>query len=158
MRRRVALWESRTIFACLVLGLSPIFVQLAPTFMTDINGLLVILICLYMCLRAMEAQSDSGSLGRLVAAALMNIVGGTARQIAWVGVLALVPLTAWLLRRRRHVLVVGALSWGLGVVAIASINAWWARQPYAIGEQIVNPEFLRNLHRFPHVCLELLRD
>ncbi len=85
----------------LALVLSPLFLPLAVSFMTDIGGLFCVVVCLYACLRALQAQSDRAVLAWLAFAALSNALGGTVRQIAWLGVLVMFPCAVWLLRRRR---------------------------------------------------------
>ena len=92
---RFGLARRSAAFGALLLGLSPIFVPLAPTFMTDISGMFVVLVCIYMCLRAYTAAGDRSAILWLIAAGLVNVAGGTVRQIAWLGALVLVPSTAW---------------------------------------------------------------
>ena len=69
--------------------------------MTDMPGLLVLLLCTYLCLRAIVASSDRATVMWLVSAAMSSLVGGTVRQTSWLGALIVVPSTAWYLRRRR---------------------------------------------------------
>ena len=95
--------------------LSPVFLVGSVAFMSDMPGLLAVLVCLYGCLRATERPGDG--VRWIVFAALTNLLLGTSRQIAWLGLFAMVPSGMWLLRRRRPVLVAGGvcLCWaGLG--------------------------------------------
>ncbi len=73
--------------------LSALYLPLAFTFLTDISGVLCIVACLYMCLRAVQAQSERSAMIWISLTALVNAVGGTARQIVWLGVLVMVPST-----------------------------------------------------------------
>jgi hypothetical protein len=118
--------------ATMTFVLSPLYLPLAFTFMTDISGILSIVACLYMCLRAVQAQSEQAAMIWICAAALVNAVGGTVRQIAWLGLLVMVPCTLWLLRKSRRVLVAGGISWTIGVVFVAVAMQWFARQPYSV--------------------------
>lgn len=77
--------------ATLAFVLSPVFLPLAYTFMSDVPGVLAIVVCLFMCLRAVQAESERSAMAWICLAALLNAVGGTARQIAWLGVLVMVP-------------------------------------------------------------------
>jgi len=70
-------------------------------------------------------------------AALVNAVGGTVRQIVWLGLLVMVPCTLWLLRKSRRVLVAGCSSWIIGVVFVAAATHWLARQPYSLQRSLV---------------------
>src|SRR5260370_11262958 len=91
----------------LTLGLSPLFLPLAASYMTDVAGLFCILLCLYLCQRALAAHSDRTAILWLACAALTNVAGGTVRQIAWVGTLIMVASRAWVLRERAGVIGAG---------------------------------------------------
>ncbi len=113
---------------------SPLFLPLSYTFMTDVPGVLCIVVCLYMCLRALAAKTESSAMAWIGFATLSSAVGGTARQFAWLGALVMVPSTIWLLRRRRRVLLFGFLSWAITVCVVIELMHWFARQPYARSE------------------------
>ena len=100
---RFGIRERNAVLGALTLGLSPIFLPMAASYMTDVAGLFVIVLCLYLCQRAVVAQSDRAVVLWLCCAAASNVVGGTVRQISWLGALVMVPSTAWLLRSRRGV-------------------------------------------------------
>ena len=123
-------------FGALTLGLSPLFLVLTASYMTDIQGLLCVVLCLYLCLRAVGAESDRAAVLWLAAAAVTNVFGGTVRQIAWLGVLVMVPCTAWLLRRRRGALAAGFLLWLAGVAGILGFLHWFNQQPYSVPEHL----------------------
>ena len=122
------------VFGTLTLGLSPVFLPLAACFMTDVPGLFVILLCLYMCQRAVAARTDRAALLWLCSAALINVAGGTVRQIVWLGALVMVPSTAWLLRNRRGMLPAGVLLWLASLAGVFGCMYWLSRQPYSLSE------------------------
>lgn len=153
---RFGLNRRSNIFGCLMLGLSPLFIPLASSFMTDVNGLLVLLVCLYMCLRALAADSDRSAFTWLILAALINVAGGTVRQISWLGVLVLVPSAAWLMRRRRGALLLGAALTVIGLIGIAAIMHWWGNLPGSMSEPIVDLKAWKP-HQLPHVASYLLK-
>lgn len=134
--RRCGISRRSAIFGALTLGLSPIFISLAPSLMSDVSGLLVIVLCFLMCQRALGARSDAAALGWLVSASMVNVAGGTVRQIAWLGALVVVPCTAWLIRRRRGAIATGLLCWCLSVVAIGACLLWWSHQPYSVPDAV----------------------
>jgi hypothetical protein len=134
---RVGVNEWNATLATLTLTASPLFLPLTFSFMTDVPGFFVILVCLYGCIRAIQATSDRAAILWLIFAALSNAIGGTARQIAWLGVLVLVPSTAWVMRRRRGALVVAAASWIISAVFIAGCVHWFKRQPYSVSEPLL---------------------
>lgn len=121
----------------LALVVSPLFLPLSVTFMTDVSGLFCIVFCYYACLRALQADHDRSVLLWLTIAALTNALGGTVRQIAWLGVLVLFPCAVWLLRRRRYVLPLGVALYAVSALIIFGAMRWFARQPYALGEAIL---------------------
>jgi hypothetical protein len=80
--RRFGINPENAVLGALALGLSPLFLPLAATYMTDVPGLLVILVCVYMCQRAVTARTNTAALLWLCSAAVVNLAGGTVRQIA----------------------------------------------------------------------------
>ena len=139
----------------LTLGLSPLFLPLAASYMTDVAGLFCILLCLYLCQRAVAAQSDRTTILWLAGAALTNVAGGTVRQIAWLGTLVMVPSTAWLLRKRRGVKPMAFLLWIASVIGVLSCIRWFERQPYALPEKILQSPVTGAM--LGHMIAELLK-
>jgi hypothetical protein len=113
-----------------------LFLPLSASFMTDVPGLLVIVLCLYLCQRALAARTDRAAIGWLVAAAATNVVGGTARQVAWLGVLVMVPCTGWLMRKRRGVMLTTVMLWMGSICMIWYCQHWFKHQPYSINTPI----------------------
>jgi hypothetical protein len=105
--------------------------------MTDVAGLFVIVLCLYLCQRAVAAHSDRAAVLWLCCAAASNVAGGTVRQISWLGALVMVPSTAWLLRRRRGVVATGISLWVMGILGVLACLHWWNLQPYSVPEHIL---------------------
>lgn len=133
---RTGLSETNATFGTLALIVSPLYMVLSVTFMTDIAGLFAIVACLYGCVRAVQASTSSAAIGWIFFAALTNAVCGTARQIAWLGVLVMVPSTLYLLRQKRRVVLAGFLAVLPGVLLIAGVMHWYSHQPYAIVEPL----------------------
>jgi hypothetical protein len=127
--------EGTATIATLSLVLSPLFLPLSFSFMTDIPADFVLVICIYCCLRAYQSTSDVGAIAWLVCAALSNVASGTVRQIAWLGALVMVPSSAWCMRRRSHILPNGVVLWMLSVLSIAGCTHWFQAQPYAAIEK-----------------------
>ena len=133
---RFGIRPANAVFGTLSLGLSPLFLPLAASFMSDIPGLFVILLCLYCCQRALAASTDKAAIAWLCFAATSNIAGGTTRQIAWLGALVMVPCTAWLLRKRPGIVLAAALLWIATLASILYCLHWFARQPYSIAPSL----------------------
>lgn len=137
VRFGISRWHA--VFGTLTLALSPLFLPLAASYMTDIPGLFCILLCLYLCQRALYAGAEYAALGWLSLAAVTNILGGTVRQVVWLGVLVMIPSTAWLLRRMRKVFWGGALLWAAGVISVIAFMHWLNQQPYFSPANILPP-------------------
>ncbi len=134
--RRFGLNPGNAILGALAMGLSPLFLPVASTYMTDMPGLFVILICIYMCQRAVAARTDREALLWLSSAMLVNVAGGTVRQIAWLGALVMVPSTAWLLRERHGMKIAGVLLWVSTLLGVVACLHWFNQQPYSVPEHV----------------------
>ncbi len=133
---RFGLSRQLAFFGALTLGLTPLFFPLAVGFLSDIPGLFVTLLCLALCQRAIIAPTTGRAAVWLGTAAATNVIGGTARQICWLGVLVMVPCTTWLLRRQRGVLLTGCVCTLLGAIAIRSLLHWFLAHPHATPEHL----------------------
>jgi hypothetical protein len=128
--------EQNATVGTLAIVLTPLYMALSVTFMTDVAGLFAVVICLYGCLRALQASSSTKATWWICIAALANAVFGSSRQISWLGVLVMVPCTLWLLRRKRHIVAVGGVATLVGWAFIALSLHWFVQQPYAIPEHL----------------------
>jgi hypothetical protein len=137
--RRSGISNRNAIFGSLSFCLSPLFIPLAASYMSDVGGLFLILLCIYLCQRALAATRDRTIIFWLCTAALTNIVGGTERQIIWLGTLVIVPSTAWLLRQRWRVVATAVVLWTLSLVLISLSTRWFYRQPYSVPERLIYP-------------------
>jgi hypothetical protein len=137
--RRSGISNRNAVFGSLTFCLSPLFVPLAASYMSDVGGLFLILLCIYLCQCALAATSNRATILWLCAASLTNIVGGTERQIIWLGTLVIVPSTAWLLRQRRGVISTAIVFWSISVVLIFISTSWFYRQPYSVPEKLIYP-------------------
>jgi hypothetical protein len=131
---RLGLTERNATLGTLTFVLSPLFMMLAVTFMTDVPGFFGILLCFYACIRALQADSDQSAILWLAFAVLGNYICGSSRQIAWLGALVLVPSALYLLRSRRVVLLSGLAIAALGFAAVFTTMHWFAHQPYTQAE------------------------
>jgi hypothetical protein len=129
--------ELNATIGTLALVVSPIYLMLSATFLTDVFGLFAVLISLYGCLHALRSTTDRSTIAWLCFAIATNAVCGTSRQIAWLGILVMVPSALWLLRTRRRVFVSGAAANLLGVVFVFACLHWLQHQPYIVPEQLL---------------------
>jgi Dolichyl-phosphate-mannose-protein mannosyltransferase len=156
---RAGIHEQNATIGTLAIVLTPLYMALSVTFMTDLQGMFAVVICLYCCLRALQASSSSTATVWVCFAALANTVFGSSRQIAWLGVLVMVPCTLWLLRRHRRTLVAGSLAMLVGWAFIALSLHWFQQQPYAIPEHLLfKIESLRQLRRMAKELVGVVLD
>jgi hypothetical protein len=157
--------ERNATIGTLALVLSPLYLLLSATFMSDIHGLFAMVLCLYGCLRALKAASERAAVGWLCFAIAANAVCGTSRQLAWLGVLVMVPSTLWLLRAQRRVLLAGAAATLAGVFFILGCLLWLKHQPYTTPETFhisnvpvasLSREFSRFFLEFPFLLVPIM--
>ena len=134
---RASISERNATIGTLALVLSPLYLMLSATFMSDIHGLFAIVLCLYGCLRALQAATTRTAVFWLCFAIAANGICGTSRQLAWLGVLVMVPSTLWLLRARRNVLPGGMAATLAGVLFILGCMLWLKHQPYTLPEHFL---------------------
>jgi hypothetical protein len=155
---RTNISERNAAIGTLALVLSPLYLMLSVTFMSDITGLFAIVLCLYGCLRALQSSTDRSAIAWLCFAVSTNVVCGTSRQIAWLGTLVMVPSTLWLLRTgRRRVLLAGVAVNFAGFLVIFACLQWLEHQPYVVPVPLFvsNFPFLHALEQLGYLFLEI---
>jgi hypothetical protein len=140
---RANLSERNATLGTLSVILSPLYLMLSVTFMTDIPGLFAVVICLYSCLRALQSPTRRAAIAWLYFAVIANALCGTSRQIAWLGILVMLPSTLWLLRARhrglpeeRSILLAGSAATLAGALFILGCMHWFSLQPYSQPEHL----------------------
>ncbi len=137
LARRARLTPADSLFAALLTGLSPRFIMLAPTFMTDVSSLFFLMASLYGFVRAVEAARQVSARTRdtlawLTVGMLCGVLGGTIRQTVWFAPLAgAAVLSVWpgvSVRMRLVAILCGVLGLACIVVGVR----WFNSQPYAI--------------------------
>jgi hypothetical protein len=152
---RAGIGERNAAIGTLALVLSPLYLMLSATFMSDIHGLFAIVLCLYGCLRALQSSTTRAAIGWLCFAITTNAICGTSRQLAWLGILVMVPSTVWLLRARRRVLLAGAIATLVGVLFILGCLQWLKHQPYTLPEHLLVRAFPVRHVLFEFICFFL---
>jgi hypothetical protein len=154
---RSGITERNATIGTLALVLSPLYLMLSATFMSDIHGLFAIVLCLYGCLRALQSSTTRAAIGWLCFAVATNAICGTSRQLAWLGILVMVPSTLWLLRARRRVFLAGAAATVAGVLFILGCMLWLKHQPYTTPEKfhVSNIPVVYLVHLFIYFFLDV---
>jgi len=154
---RIGASERNATLGTLALVLSPMYLMLAATFMSDLHGLFAIVLCLYGCVRAIRSSADRSAIAWICFAVVTCAVFGTSRQIAWLGDLVMVPSTLWLLRSRSRVLLGGAVVTAVAFLFILGCMHWLGRQPYVIPVPLFVGPFAKRLalRELSYIVLEI---
>lgn len=154
VRANISEWNAT--IGALALVLSPLYLVLSVTFMTDIQGLFAVVLCLYGCLRSVQASTSRAAIAWLCFAVAGDAICGTSRQIAWLGVLVMVPSTVWLLRSQRRVLIAGTAITTAGYLFVFGCMQWFKRQPYNVPEHVFSDKFstAHMLSQLGHILLD----
>ncbi|MGC9198736.1 MAG: hypothetical protein ACP5E5_07325 [Acidobacteriaceae bacterium] len=134
--------ERNATLGTLAFVLSPLYLTLSAIYMSDIFGLFAMVTCLYGCLRALRAAADHATIAWLCFAVATNAVFGTARQIAWLGILVMVPSALYVLvqrgmwRKNPRILLAGGAATAIGAIFVLACMRWLARQPYFVPEHL----------------------
>jgi 4-amino-4-deoxy-L-arabinose transferase-like glycosyltransferase len=134
---RACVRQRNAVIGTLALVLTPLYMPLSVSFMSDIQGLLALVMSLYCCLRALQASGWQRTLGWVTFAVASDLVIGSSRQIAWLGILVFVPATLWLMRKDRKVLLPGSVITLIGAALVAFCLHWFGQQPYSVPEHIM---------------------
>ncbi len=128
--RRAGLNRSFACLATLSVVLSPVFIPLAASFMTDVPALFFLLACFYCAIRAVMAADTRSCVQWLTAAAVTGMVGGTVRQVVWGAPLSAIPSILWIRRGERRVVMAGAFVFVACAAFVILAFQWLSRQPY----------------------------
>lgn len=137
LARRSGLPREDAIFVAALTGLSTPFLQLVPTFMTDLPSLCLLLASLAGLARGAELAAArpehiAAAIGWLAVGTACGLVGGTIRQSVWLAVPAATATIAVLPGIPRRMRAAAVVCGVIGVAVLAAGIRWFARQPYAI--------------------------
>jgi 4-amino-4-deoxy-L-arabinose transferase-like glycosyltransferase len=132
LSRSAGLNPECALFATLSVALSPEFIPLAASFMTDVPAFFFWLAGIYCAVRAAEADSRWGACVWMAAGCGAGIVGGTNRQVVWFVPLMVLPAVAWMRRRDRGVIAWSSVLWCGSAVATWLFVRWFNAQPGSV--------------------------
>jgi len=92
LARRVGLNAGLALFGTLTFSLSPLYVPLAASFMTETPNLFFILLSLYGCIAALRSHRNGACALWLAIVTLAGIAGGTVRQTGFMVPLSMLPV------------------------------------------------------------------
>jgi hypothetical protein len=130
LARRADLRPAAAVFLSLLVCLSPLFLPLATSFMTDVPALCYSLMGLYVFVLAAQARSIRAALAWLFVGAVCGMIGGMGRQTVWVVPLCIIPYLVVLRRSEPRFIAAAAVAWLLVVVDVVMTLRWFDRQPW----------------------------
>ena len=139
-----------------MLGLSPLYLPVACTFMTDAPGLFCIMLSMYAIIRAIESPRTGPIMGWMMMGLVVGFVGGTSRQIVWLVPLVLAPYAAWLRRDNLPALVCGIAGWVLVLAGALLTLRWFNHQPFSIPENSIRSDLKLAWHHKAHYLVSVL--
>ena len=140
--RRAGLAANAALFVTLLLGLSPLFLPVSVSYMTDIPGVFFLFASLYSFARAEEIAGEPKSYGWLALGTATGFIGGTGRQIVWLVPLVVLPYLGWVRRKQWRFVLCAVAAWIVVIGGVHSVNTWFGRQPYTMFQASVFHEVL----------------
>jgi hypothetical protein len=128
--RRAGLRPNESVFVTLLFSLSPLFLPVAVSYMTDVPGVFFYFASLYFLIRAGDSSTGRGGYGWLALGVVAGFLGGTGRQVVWFVPLVGLPYLAWARRRDVRFAIVSMVGWVLTLGGVACIIWWFKQQPY----------------------------
>jgi len=138
--RRCGLPASAAVFVSLLFGLSPLFIPLATSFMSDVPGCLTTLGATYAMVRCMQSWVRKNAVTWLAVGVLIATLGGLSRQSVWLVPLALLPWAAWLRRRDPLFIFICALAWLAVLITAMGMQHWFESQRFSLPEPSLRSE------------------
>ncbi len=156
LARRASLRPGLAALASLMVGLSPIYMPVAGTFMTDAPGLFCILLSMYAMVRGIESGKSSTAVSWLIVGIGVGFVGGTGRQIVWLVPMVFGPYAAWLRRDSLPVLVTCIFGFVFVLAGALLTLKWFQHQPYSIPEISIRSDLHQALKEKSHFIISVL--
>lgn len=147
LARRAGLQTRTSLLVTLLFGLSPLFLPVAVSFMTDSPSLFFTFASFYLFLRAARTRKESTGQGWLALAMLTGFLGGTSRQVVWLVPLVVLPYFAWTKRHQKSLWIAALSEWALVIAGVALLTRWFNNQPYSEFQPSLFNEAKLLLHR-----------
>jgi hypothetical protein len=126
LARRAGLHIREAFFVTALIGLSPLFLPLALSFMTDVPAFLFMMVSLYALTRASPSRAG---LTWLAFGVLVADIGGMGRQPVWIVPISVLPYLAAARRNDAKFVIAACLGWFATILIAAATLRWFASQP-----------------------------
>ncbi len=131
LARRAGLNAAYAAFGSLAVAVSPLFIPLSASFMTDGPSYFFWLACVYCAERAARGRGPVRAGAWMAAAAAAGVAGGSVRQVVWMVPVVALAAVAWLRRSEKLVVAIAAVCGCASVGASALCLKWFLSQPNA---------------------------
>jgi 4-amino-4-deoxy-L-arabinose transferase-like glycosyltransferase len=130
--RRAGLQRRPALLVTLLFGLSPLFLPLAVSYMTDVPAIFFMFASLYSFARAEESSENSKAYLWLAVGVATGFMGGTGRQVVWLVPLIVLPYLAWVRRGQRLFSLLAIVGWLLVLAGVMYTTRWFNQQLYTV--------------------------
>jgi hypothetical protein len=138
--RRGGLQAREAVLVTLLFGLSPLFLPLAISFMTDVPAVFFMFASLYAFIRAEETSKGRRGYVWLMLGVVTGFLGGTTRQVVWLVPLIVLPYLAWVRRFHKRLRMGAVIAWFLVLGGVIYTTKWFNHQPYTVFQPSVFSE------------------
>jgi hypothetical protein len=129
---RAGLQAQTAVLVALLFGLSPLFLPVAVSFMTDVPAIFFMFASLYSFARAEELSGPPKGYAWLALGAATGFMGGTGRQVVWLMPLIVLPYLAWVRRHQKRLVLSALVAWVLVLGGVIYTMRWFNQQPYVV--------------------------
>jgi hypothetical protein len=142
LMRRAGLTGKAGVFVTLLFSLSPLFLPVSVSYLTDVPGIFFIFASLYAFARAEESAGEAKGYGWLALGAAAGFIGGTGRQTTWLAPLVVLPYLAWVRHEQRRFALCAVAAWVVELAGVAYFLSWFGRQPYTVFQPSIFSEVI----------------
>ena len=122
------------LFGTLLCALSPLFLPIAASFMSDVPGFFLFALCFYAGVRCWNATTTKACAGWALLVALTGELSGLDRQPYWIAPLSFLPVIAWIQRGKKGAAPWLGIAWLATVLTTAYFELWLQAKPYSASD------------------------
>jgi hypothetical protein len=124
--RKIGLSRNFALLGSLIVAVSPLFLPVACSFMTEPYACSLTLLCIYAALCGAEASDPARARTWLWIFTAAAILGGSDRQTVWVAPIVLIPYLVWKQRSDRGFRIQGVLAYAACLAALAVVMKYFS--------------------------------
>lgn len=141
LARRAGLRSVMASFVTLLLALSPLYLPLAVSYMTDVPALFFFFLSFYAFVCVAENSGDVRGYGWIILGIVSGLLGGSTRQYVWFVPLVVLPYLAWIRQKDVRFASACLAGWLISIGCVAGMTSWFNRQLYIVPTPSLLSEF-----------------